>query len=174
MIGSLIKRNKGTAGVHGGGAKQTGDFVTDDIAEDATEGAGEDCEKGCDRNGNISFKRSGGSSNAKETQTEGVGDGEVFFEAGDPVGADGAEEGEGKKEGDVVAVGDPEEGMAIEAEVAQGAVAQGDDEGDGEEADEVHLFLVGAGNAVEGKGDDAAEFDDLEQFSDLTKARVHT
>ena len=78
------------------------------------------------------------------------------------MGANGAEEGKGKDEGDVVAVGNPEEGMEIAAEVAQGAAAKGDDEGDGEEADEVHLFLVGAGDAVEGEGDDTAEFDDLE------------
>ena len=64
-----------------------------------------------------------------------------------------------------MAVGNPEEGMAIEAEVAQGAAAEGDDEGDGEEANEVHLFLMGAGDAVEGEGDDAAEFDGLEHVS---------
>ena len=77
------------------------------------------------------------------------------------MGTDGTDEGENEDEDDVVAVGNPEEGMAIEAEVAQGAAAEGDDEGDGEEDDEVHLFLVGAGDAVKGKGDDADKFDGL-------------
>ena len=154
--------DKGAAGVHGGGAKQAGDFVADDIAEDTTESAGEDSEEGSDDDGNVGFESGGGPGNAEESETEGVRDSKVFFQAGDPVGANGAEEGEGKEEDDVVAIGDPEEGMAIEAEVTQGAAAEGDDEGDGEEADEVHVLLVGAGDAVEGEGDDTAEFNRLE------------
>lgn len=156
---------EGADGVRFAVAEDHRHFVADDVAQHAAEDAGDHSHHRGDEQRHAGRLRLRYTGHGEQAEADGVGDDDQAF------GEDLAQRAHQRRgdqrqhedEDGVFLVHDPEQRPAVEQDVAQGAAAEGGDEGDREHADQVHALAARLDEAGEGADQDSHDFDDGDQ-----------
>ena len=154
---------EGTSRVERRGSKETGDFVANHLGDHAAECPGDHSKQRGHEPGGAGFEGQSRAEDGEEPQAESV---RQMQETRDPAGEprkEGGQESEKEEDEWVLGIANPEEWIAVEEEIAQGAASKSDHAGQSKEPDEIHAVPLSEQNTVEPGRDDGEQFDDLEE-----------
>lgn len=133
--------------------------VAEDVAEDAAEDTGDDPGHGHHRQGVVQAQGDVAADDCEGDQAHGVEHQEQLPQVVHEPGQDHGREAGADGEEDVLGVLGPAHRVVAEEDVADGAAAEGGEEGDQADAEQVHVAPAGGEGTGHGFGDDGDQVD---------------